>query len=153
MPPTTAHRYDFGELPLALHDEIVQGLANGAVLATLAWLRSLYPPDRKQDGPRGWLYPPGVEDLGLEYTLAPASGPGCQLIRVGPQLLEAERATCLDLAIYEAARRRHLGWDAWVGIVRGSDDEAAHAYVCHPGAPQYDFDPVLLLTPSPERSQ
>lgn len=126
-----AHTYSFGSLPLAVHDRVVEGLANGAVLATIAWLVAL---ERV----------PSLAELGVSYTLAPAyrGDRSVQHVRIGAAL-RGEAVTCLDLAIYEAARHQARGVEAWVAISRRSDDASAHAIVVFPGEPDRELDPSL----------
>lgn len=130
-----AHTYTFGSLPLAVHDRVVEGLAAGAVLATAAWLATLESP-------------PTLEDLRVSYSLAPAyrGDPGVQHVRLGPALRGAA-ATCLDLAIYEAALYQLAGVEAWVAIVRESDEAPGHAIVVFPSAPDSEVDPSARFVP------
>lgn len=131
-----AHCYDFGAHPLALHDRLVELLAVGAVLATAAWLRA-------QSSALS------LEDLRVRYCEAPAyrGDAGVQHVRLGPQL-EGQAATCLDLAIFEAARLQVAGVEAWVEIVRASDDAAGHAVVALPSNPGSVYDPTALFLSS-----
>lgn len=127
--PVHAHAYTFGVQPLAVHDRIVEALAVGAVLATVAWLATV-------------ASPPSLEQLRVRYSLAPAylGDAEVQHVRLGAALTGCA-VTCLDLAIYEAALCHVQGVEAWVEIVRRSDDESAHAIVVFPSAPQREIDP------------
>jgi hypothetical protein len=130
-----AHTYTFGELPLAVHDRVVEGLAAGAVLATVAWL-SAHPAALE------------LERLGVRYQAPPAyaGDPGVQHVRLGAAL-QGCSITCLDMAIYEAALYQFSGVEAWVAIVRDSDDAPGHAIVVFPANPGLEVDPSARFLP------
>lgn len=132
---TTSHRYDFGLMPIEVHDRVVEQLANGAAKATCVWMQWRFKGES----------PPKLHELKLTYAPAPGDTLDCQDIRCSERFLEPGKATCIDLAIYCTAWRMAHGWDVEVAIIRSSDREPAHAVVHHPHQAQLDFDPINYL--------
>lgn len=118
-----AHRYEFGEVESpSLVDRMIEGLAQGAVMATRAWISAV------EDAPH-------PAEAFTAYDPIPPCVPGdprCQAVRVGVAAIN-RAATCLDIAIYTAAwlqAREGLRDQAWVALRRpDGPDQYAHAVV------------------------
>jgi hypothetical protein len=121
-----AHHYFWGDIhDLELLDRIAEGLAQGGVLATRAWMEAEL---------AAGLDIAATVDHFDGYRPNPPScdrDPRCQLVKLGPATDGV--ATCLDLAIYHAAWLQvtfpEMRDRVWVRIQRDSPDTYAHASV------------------------
>jgi hypothetical protein len=123
--------------PVASADDwwaMAAAIAEGAVLANVAWLR------------RRDLDEYALERLRLRYSPRPALRVGDDLaqgLRLAPALIHEREGSCMDLACYGAAHCRLRGRpSARVSFRIDRIQERGHAVVVGDG---FEFDPTMRL--------
>ena len=93
---------------------MIEGIAQGAVEANMAWMAWM--------DEQGLEYPCCLGCGDIVYEPAPKCDDWCQLVDTAPLILRRKRATCFAVAAYTCAKRRMDGKECRVGVVPEVDE-------------------------------